>query len=82
MGSSDFTAVSETVNCVDKLADAVDLSLYMRSCGKAEYEKFFLGFPCLQSNECTLENVPGDQTQTQDFVNVITLVRSIANCRI
>lgn len=45
----------------------------MRSCGKAEYEKLLLGFPCLQSNEFILENVPGDQAQTEDFVNVITL---------
>lgn len=32
------------VNWVDKLSDAVDLSFYMRSCGKTESETFFLGF--------------------------------------
>lgn len=53
MGSSDFAAVSETVNCVDKLADAVDLSLYMRSCGKAEYEKLFR-FSMLAINQTTV----------------------------
>lgn len=31
-------------NWVDKLADALDLSFCMRSCGKTEFEKFFLGF--------------------------------------
>lgn len=43
---------------VDNLV-AVQLSLHMRSCGNTEFQKFFSGFSCLQSNECTLEkNVP------------------------
>lgn len=42
---------------VDNLADVVELTLYMRSCGKIEFEKFLLGFSCLQSNECILEKM-------------------------
>lgn len=32
------------VNWVDKLFDAVDLSFYMRSCGKTESEKILFRF--------------------------------------
>lgn len=61
---------------MDKLADAVDLSLYMRSRGKSEFESF-LGSLCLQSNDCTPFNLKSTMrhthTQEQELFGVTKL---------
>lgn len=67
---------------MDKLADAVDLSLYMRSCGKSES---ILGSLCLQSNDSTPFNLKSTMRHTHTLAGTFwrnkTRIRSKANCR-